>query len=170
MIWGLFWGGIMGIIGSIAAALLCFYVSRKGGRPLAERFVGKSALEMSDVFIHKYGVGAIIIARFLPFVAFDPISYACGLVDIDVKKYSLGTLLGSTPRAFFYSWLGSFLIESQGIKPPIDLSDLQVVEKLSSNFNNVLLIILAILLVMFITYYLTSKYYEKKKIQKRLKI
>ena len=168
MIWGLTMGGIMGIVGSMAAALLCFYVSRKGGRPLAEKFVGKSAIEMSDDFIHKYGMGAIIIARFLPFVAFDPISYASGLVDMDVKKYSLGTLIGSIPRAFFYSWLGSSLIESQDLTPPINLGDLnlQEFEQLSANFNNVLLIVLAILIVMFIAYYLTSKYYEKKKIQR----
>ena len=165
MIWGLILGGIMGIVGSMAAALLCFYISRKGGRPLAEKFVGKSGIEMADDFIHKYGMGAIIIARFLPFVAFDPISYASGLVNMDVKKYSLGTLIGSIPRAFFYSWLGSFLIESQGLEPPInlDMLDTQVVNQLSTNFNNILLIILAILLVTFTIYYLTSKYYEKKK-------
>ena len=95
----------------------------------------------------------------------DPISYASGLVNMDVKKYSLGTLIGSIPRAFFYSWLGSFLIESQGLEPPInlDMLDTQVVNQLSTNFNNILLIILAILLLMFTIYYLTSKYYEKKK-------
>jgi len=30
MIWGIVGGGIMGVIGSMAAALLCYYVSRKG--------------------------------------------------------------------------------------------------------------------------------------------
>ena len=168
IIWGVIIGGIMGVIGSMAAAILCFYISRKGGRPLAEKFVGKSGIDMADDFIHKYGMGAIIIARFLPFVAFDPISYASGLVDIDVKKYSLGTLIGSIPRAFFYSWLGSFLLESQGLTPPIDLDalDFQVIEELSLYFNNVILIILGILVVMFIAYYITSKHYEKKKSHK----
>ena len=166
MIWGLVVGGIMGIIGSMAAALLCFFVSKKGGRPLAEKFVGKNAINMADTFIQKYGMGAIIIARFLPFLAFDPISYASGLVNMDIKKYSLGTLIGSIPRAFFYSWLGSSLIESQGLKPPIYLDDLvgQEIELLSTNFNNILLIVLIILVVMFIVYYLISKFYEKKKI------
>jgi len=168
IIWGVILGGIMGIIGSMAAAILCFYISKKGGRPLAEKFVGKSGIDMADDFIHRYGMGAIIIARFLPFIAFDPISYASGLVDMDVKKYSLGTLIGSIPRAFFYSWLGSFLLESQGLTPPINLDtlDLQVIEELSLYFNNVILIILGILVVMFIAYYITSKHYEKKKSQK----
>ena len=113
-------GGIMGVIGSMAAAIVCYYVSKRGGRPVAEKFVGESALNMADDLIQKYGTGAIVVARFLPFVAFDPISYASGLVDMDVKKYSLGTFLGSIPRAFFYSWLGASL----GIRPPIDFDEL----------------------------------------------
>ena len=160
IIWGVFGGGVMGIIGSMAAALLCFYISKKGGRPLVKKFVGDKAIDLADNFIHKYGMGAIIVARFLPFIAFDPISYASGLVDMDVKKYSIGTLIGSIPRAFFYSWLGSIL----GITPPVVWATLPLeeIEAQSAFFNNVLLIILAILVVMFVAYYVTSRYYSRK--------
>jgi len=166
MIWGLVGGGIMGVIGSMVAALLCYYISRKGGRPIAEKFVGKSAISLADDFIHKYGMSAIIIARLLPFIAFDPISYTAGLVDLDVKKYSLGTFIGAIPRAFFYSWLGSSL--TVGITFPIILDDLptEQVDALSVNFNNVLLIVLVVLVIMFLAYYFISKHYEKKKSQK----
>ena len=85
MIWGWFWGGLMGMIGSMAAALLCYYVSRRGGRPLAEKFVGEKAIDIADEFIRKHGIKAIIITRFIPFIPFDVISYTSGLVDIDVK-------------------------------------------------------------------------------------
>ena len=160
IIWGILGGGVMGIIGSMAAALLCFYISKKGGRPLVKKFVGDKAIDLADNFIHKYGMGAIIVTRFLPFIAFDPISYASGLVDMDIKKYSIGTLIGSIPRAFFYSWLGSTL----GIDPSVNLDTLSLaeIEAQSAFFNNVLLIILAILVVMFVAYYLTSRYYSKK--------
>lgn len=160
MIWGFLFGGIMGIIGSMAAGLLCYYVSKKGGRPLAEKFVGKSALDMADNLIQKYGTGAIIVARFLPFIAFDPISYASGLVDMDAKKYTLGTFIGSIPRAFFYSWLGASL----GIRPPINFDELPLseIEAQAALFNNILLIILGVLVVIFIAYYAFSKYWEKK--------
>jgi uncharacterized membrane protein YdjX (TVP38/TMEM64 family) len=160
MIWGLVLGGFMGVIGSMAAGLLCFYISKKGGRPLAEKFVGEKAINLADGFIHKYGTGAILVARFLPFIAFDPISYAAGLVDMDIKKYSIGTLVGSFPRAFFYSWLGASL----GIVPPIDFGDLplSVINAQSEVFNLILLIILAVLALMFISYYLFSRYLTKK--------
>ncbi len=160
MIWGVLLGGIIGVIGSMAAGLLCYYISKKGGRPLAEKFVGESALNMADEIIQKYGMGAIIIARMLPFVAFDPVSYAAGLVKMDVKKYSLGTLIGSIPRAFFYAWLGASL----GIKPPINFNELPMsqIEQQAALFNNILLIILVVLVIMFVSYYIFSKYWEKK--------
>jgi len=166
MIWGIVLGGFMGVIGSVVAGLLCFYISKRGGRPLAEKFVGERAIALADDFIHKYGTSAILIARFLPFIAFDPISYASGLVDMDVKKYSLGTLVGSFPRAFFFSWLGASL----GIRPPINFNDLpiNVINAQSEFFNNILLIILAVLAIMFLAYYLFAKHYEKKRSERNI--
>ena len=158
MIWGWFFGGIMGIIGSMAASLLCFYISRKGGRPLAKKFVAESGLNMADKLIKKYGITAIVVSRFIPFISFDVISYAYGLVDIDVKKYSIGTLIGSIFRAFFYSIWGALL----GFTPPIDTTDVTLIRAQSEVFNIILLVVLAILFVMFALFYLISKRYEKK--------
>jgi uncharacterized membrane protein YdjX (TVP38/TMEM64 family) len=158
MIWGWFFGGIMGIIGSMAASLLCFYISRKGGRPLAQKFVGESGLAMADKLIKKYGIKAIIISRFIPFISFDVISYASGLVDIDIKKYSIGTLIGSIFRAFFYSIWGALL----GFTPPIDISNVEEIRAQSEVFNIVLLVVLAVLIAMFVLYFLISRHYEKK--------
>lgn len=159
MIWGWFFGGIFGIIGSMAAGLLCFYISRKGGRPLVEKFVGARTLDFADELIKKYGMKAIIISRFIPFISFDVISYASGLVEIDVKKYSLGTFIGSIFRAFFYSVWGALL----GFIPPIDINDVELLEAQADLFNGVLLIVLLVLVLMVVGYYFTSKYFEKKK-------
>jgi len=160
MIWGLWGGGIMGIIGSVAAGVLCFYISRKGGRPLAEKFVGENAINMADEFIHRYGIGAILVARFLPFIAFDPISYASGIVDLDSKKYTFATFIGSIPRAFFYSFLGASL----NIELPINFSELPLseIEAQAATFNLILVIIAVVLGVMFLAYYLVNIYWKSK--------
>ncbi len=159
MIWGWALGGFLGIIGSMSAALLCFYVSRKGGRPLVKKFVGENAINMADELIQKHGIKVIIISRLIPFISFDVISYASGLVDIDVKKYSIGTLIGSIFRAFFYSIWGALL----NFDPPIDTSNIKLMEAQADVFNWILLIVLAILALMFLAYFFTAKYYEKKK-------
>ena len=162
MIWGWLVGGFMGVIGSMAAALLCFYVSKKGGRPLAKKFVGENAIDMADDLIQKYGIKVIIISRFIPFISFDVISYASGLVDVDIKTYSIGTLIGSVFRAFFYSIWGALL----GFTPPIDTTDVALIESQSNVFNVVLLVVLAVLIGMFLAYYFIAKFYEKKKQEK----
>jgi len=168
MIWGWFLGGVFGIIGSMAAALLCFYVSKKGGRPLAEKFVGKKAIDMADDFIGKHGMKAIVITRFIPFIPFDVVSYSAGLVDMDIKKYSIGTLIGSVFRAFFYSMLGSLLFMRYNLTLPLDfdLLPLNVITDQSNYFNLIVLIILAALGVMIIIYYLLIKKLDKKRSQK----
>jgi uncharacterized membrane protein YdjX (TVP38/TMEM64 family) len=165
MIWGWLLGGFMGVIGSMAAGLLCFYVSRKGGRPIAKKFVGEKAINMADDLINKYGIKAVIISRVIPFIPFDLISYASGLVDIDIKNYSIGTLIGSAFRAFFYSVWGALL----GFTPPIDTTDVALIEAQAGVFNWVLLILLSVLILMFLAYYLFARYYEKRKTQNNLK-
>ena len=157
MIWGIFGGGIMGIVGSMAAGLLCFYISRLGGRPLVEKFIGEKAMLMADDFIEKNGIWAILLSRTIPFIAFDPISYVSGLVEMDVKKYSIGTLIGAIPRAFFYAFLGA----SFGIDP-----NNPNIEAQSAAFNLIFLVICAVLGGMFVAYYLYSRYYAKKNLNK----
>jgi len=165
MIWGIYLGGVMGIIGSMAAGILCFYISRKGGRPLAEKFVGEKGINIADDFIKKHGTKAIIVTRFIPFIPFDVISYTSGLVDIDIKKYSIGTLIGSIFRAFFYSTLGALFFIRYDLSLPIDFDTLPLgaIQEQSIYFNIILLIILGVLVVMVILYYFLIKYLEKKR-------
>jgi uncharacterized membrane protein YdjX (TVP38/TMEM64 family) len=161
MIWGVLLGGIMGIIGSMISAILAYYVGKKGGRPLAEKFVKKSVLDTVDDLIKKYGTGFIIISRFLPFIAFDPISYASGVLKIPPKKYILGTLVGLIPRAFFYAYLGASL----GIKPPVNIDKMDPAQfgAQVDLFNTVFLIIMLFLIIGFVGYYGLMKYLGKKR-------
>ncbi|TFG16852.1 MAG: TVP38/TMEM64 family protein [Promethearchaeota archaeon] len=160
IIWGAWLGGIMGVIGSMSAGLLCYYLAKRGGRPLAEKFVGKATIEMTDRFIEKYGIWAIIITRLIPFISFDAISYTAGIVKLDAKKYTIGTFIGVVPRAFFFSWLGA----SMNIRPPVNLLTLPVneIEARAREFNNILLIIVVVISAIFISYILFSKIQEKR--------
>jgi uncharacterized membrane protein YdjX (TVP38/TMEM64 family) len=161
IIWGVLLGGIIGIAGSMVSAIIAYYIASKGGRPLAEKFVGETTLGTMDRLIQKYGTGFIIVARFLPFVAFDPVSYASGVLKVPPKKYMLGTLIGVIPRAFFYAWLGASL----GIQPPVNINELnpEKFQQQADLFNTILLIILIVLALGFLFYYLTMKYLGKKK-------
>ncbi|HEX7127176.1 MAG TPA: TVP38/TMEM64 family protein [Thermodesulfobacteriota bacterium] len=106
LVFGPFWGGLLSWSSAMVGAWLCFGIARSLGRPAAERLVGRPALEAADAFFRRYGIQAIVMARLLPFVPFDPISYAAGLTAMSSSRFLLGTGLGQLPATALYSWFG----------------------------------------------------------------
>ena len=82
-------GAILSWTSAMAGAALCFYISRIYGRNTAERLTSKFALEEIDGF-DRYGNYAILIARLLPFISFDIVSYAAGLTSMSFWSFFLG--------------------------------------------------------------------------------
>lgn len=106
LLFGALWGGLLSWSSAMAGAWLCFWLSRTLGRPFAERVVGQTALDVADRFFLQYGVQAILVARLLPFVPFDPISYAAGLTKMSVVRFLVATGLGQLPATALYSYAG----------------------------------------------------------------
>ncbi len=105
-IFGWVWGAIISWSGAMLGAVLCFYISKFYGRPAAEKFVGKKSLDMTDDFFKKYGEYAILIARLLPFISFDIVSYAAGLTGMSFWSFFWATGIGQLPATIVYSILG----------------------------------------------------------------
>ncbi|KGO14421.1 TVP38/TMEM64 family protein [Clostridium botulinum] len=105
-VFGWAFGALMSWTGAMMGAALCFYISKFYGRPVAEKIIGKKALDMTDKFFDKYGKYAILIARLLPFVSFDAISYAAGLTEISFWAFFWATGVGQLPATIVYSILG----------------------------------------------------------------
>ncbi len=104
MVWGWQKGAILSWTSSMAGAALCFFLSRVYGRGLTEKLVSKFALEEVDGFFARYGKNTIFVARLLPFVPFDPISYAAGLTPMSFGGFFLATGLGQLPATIVYSY------------------------------------------------------------------
>ncbi len=105
-VFGWAWGAVISWTGAMLGAIMCFYITKIYGRPAAEKFVGKKPLDMTDKFFDKYGEYAILIARLLPFVSFDAISYAAGLTGMSFWSFFWSTGLGQLPATIVYSILG----------------------------------------------------------------
>ncbi len=105
-LFGALWGGLLSWSSALAGAWLCFWLARMLGRPFAERLVGRIALETADRFFVRYGIQAILVARLLPFVPFDPISYAAGLTKMEAVRFLVATGLGQLPATILYSYAG----------------------------------------------------------------
>lgn len=103
-IWGWWKGAILSWTSAMAGAAICFGISRLYGRGVAEKFASKMALDEVEVFFEKYGKNTIFVARLLPFVPFDPISYAAGLTPMTFSGFFLATGLGQLPATIVYSY------------------------------------------------------------------
>ena len=99
-------GWIVGALGSIVAAVLGFYISKKGGRVLAIKLVGEKGITFADNWFNHWGVWAVLLGRIAPFIPFDVISYSAGLTQMKVRSFIVPTVIGTLPRAFFYTFLG----------------------------------------------------------------
>lgn len=102
-------GAILSWTGAMAGAILCFYISKIYGRSTVEKLTSKFALEEVDKFFNKYGNYAILIARLLPFMSFDIVSYGAGLTSIGLWSFIWATGLGQLPATLVYSYVGGML-------------------------------------------------------------
>jgi uncharacterized membrane protein YdjX (TVP38/TMEM64 family) len=101
--------GLYGGLGSTVGGIICFYIARLGGRPLAERFVKGEAMGRVDLWFHRYGSSAILLGRLIPFIPFDAVSYLSGLTKVKLWKFATLTFIGSIPRCLLYAYLGDMI-------------------------------------------------------------
>jgi len=133
---GLYAAIIGGILGSLAGAVVAFYIARWIQAQLKkrlvdeyghdhqatsrwDRFLNKTAKflekfidEESDDFIsiiEERGFIIVLIGRMLPFIPFDAVSYGAGFTRIRTKDFMVATVIGTIPRVIFYVLTGALL-------------------------------------------------------------
>lgn len=103
---GFFWGGVLSLTSAALAAAISFGIAHALGRTPIEALLGQRSLGAADKWFVRYGAHAVFIARLVPVVSFDAISYAAGLTRMSFFKFLLATVAGMTPATFVYSYLG----------------------------------------------------------------
>lgn len=102
-------GAILSWSSAMTGAALCFYIAKFLGRSTVENITSKFALDSVDDFFEKYGKHTILIARLLPFMSFDLISYAAGLTSMSFISFFIATGIGQLPATIVYSYVGEML-------------------------------------------------------------
>jgi uncharacterized membrane protein YdjX (TVP38/TMEM64 family) len=103
-------GAILSWSSAMAGAALCFFLAKWLGREFVERMTSKLALDGIDDFFKQYGQYTILIARLLPFISFDIVSYAAGLTSMGFWPFFWATGLGQLPATLIYSYAGEMLV------------------------------------------------------------
>ena len=108
-LFGWWQGAILSWTSAMAGAALCFWIARILGRDVVEKLTSKTGLKSIDDFFAKHGRQSILIARLLPFISFDIVSYAAGLTSMSFVSFLIATGIGQLPATIIYSYVGGML-------------------------------------------------------------
>jgi len=103
---GTLWGGLLSLTSATVAAAMSFWLARVLGRDAVEALAGRTGVAAADRWFARYGAYAVLIARLIPIVSFDVISYAAGLTRMTFWSFLIATVIGMLPATFTYSYLG----------------------------------------------------------------
>ena len=108
-LFGWWQGAILSWTSSMVGAALCFWIAKALGREAVEKLTSKAGLQRIDEFFERHGSQSVLIARLLPFVSFDWVSYFCGLTSMSFGSFMVATGIGQLPATIVYSYVGGML-------------------------------------------------------------
>lgn len=112
---GFLFGPVVGTVVTLGAtvvnALISAYVGRRAGRQSARTLLGASRAERVDRLIERGGLWAVVGQRFVPGISDSLASYAFGAFGVPLWQMAAGAFIGSMPRAFVYTVVGSSIGE-----------------------------------------------------------
>lgn len=94
--YGPVWGPIICLAGVFLSSSIGYFIGKKLGPRAIDRFVSENAQKKIEVFVERYGVKAIFIARMSSFSS-DGISFVAGILEMSYRKYILATITGIIP-------------------------------------------------------------------------
>ena len=105
LLFGPLLGGLLSIVSATLAAAVCFLLARSFGAPFVSRLVPSAVRQRTNTLMTQHGTAAVLIARLLPVVPFDPISYVAGLTQMRLAAFCWATLVGQIPAGMTYAYL-----------------------------------------------------------------
>lgn len=105
-LFGFGWGMLLSWSSAMLGAAICFYIARFLGAKHVARILSQPLVDKTDEFLKKYGSHAILIARLLPYIPFDVVSYVAGLTRMRFISFWIATGIGQLPATAVYTFLG----------------------------------------------------------------
>lgn len=112
-IWGWFITGILNIIGWSIGSTIAFVLSRKYGSPLVQKFISLEEIAKYEKIIPQENIfWSIVFLRIS--IPVDILSYVLGLFShIKFRDYLFATIIGVTPFAFIFAYVGTLDVRYQ---------------------------------------------------------
>lgn len=104
-------GTVVTLGATVGNAMISGYAGRRAGRQSARTLLGQERAERVDRMIVRGGLWAVVGQRFVPGISDALASYAFGAFGVPLWQMAAGAFIGSMPRAFVYTALGSSIGE-----------------------------------------------------------
>lgn len=100
-------GTFVTVFSAMGTAVITSLIGRRAGRDSAKGLLGAERAERLDALIERRGLWAVVGQRFVPGISDAMASYAFGAFGVPVWQMAVGSLIGSSPRAFVYTAMGA---------------------------------------------------------------
>ena len=108
-----FWISIVAGLAQTIGSYLLFFIGYYGGKPVIEKYEKYHGVSWKEIgtFQKKFSKGrkedlTLFILRALPIMPLSVVSGVAGIIEMNVKRYSIATFLGVIPRNFILAILG----------------------------------------------------------------
>jgi uncharacterized membrane protein YdjX (TVP38/TMEM64 family) len=106
------WGTFYAVLGAEIGAILSFLIARAVGREWLQKVL-RLDVRFCELCSDRHLVTVLVLARLLPIVSFDVISYGAGLTNMSVITFALATLVGMVPPTLAFTYFGSSVVSAQ---------------------------------------------------------
>jgi uncharacterized membrane protein YdjX (TVP38/TMEM64 family) len=99
---GLLYGPVIGpivtVLGTLIGSMLAYWLGRRAGRPLAERWIGRGPVEKANALIRGKRWVALVPLFLLPLSPSDALCFMAGILAMDWRRFTLAVLVGRLPK------------------------------------------------------------------------
>jgi len=129
---------------NVIASAFGYFVGKKIGYPILRYFSSEEILYKAQKLFDKWGVLAVAIGAFVPFIPYTIVVFLGGITRMDFKKFMIAGFLGRVPRYI----IGGYIVA-------------KVVQEVdSSELNEYMLIVSIVGMMLFIIYYIIQGMYN----------
>jgi uncharacterized membrane protein YdjX (TVP38/TMEM64 family) len=112
-LFGVFWGTVYNIIGSVVGSMSLFFIARKVGQSAFMRWLDEREYKHVEAVIQERGIWAVFFARLIPVFPNDALTIAAGVSPLKTRDFFIASSIGYIPTLYVENLLGDQL--TQGI-------------------------------------------------------
>lgn len=110
-LFGVWWGTMLSLVGSLGAAMFGFAIGRRGGA-LLERVVTPAEGARASSILARWGTLAIIVTRPVPLLA-ETVAIMAGASSMSWRTIIVASIAGSLPPSLLYALTGAAVANLQ---------------------------------------------------------